>query len=153
MANLPQYKGYRVEVSDDGMFRAYVEKGGNLIAEATSLNALKEKVDKLSKAKFGFDVWIDKDGRYRKGHLTSAQERRSRYGPGSLEFRVTVKVGKTTEWDELQADSIYKDTEENRALVEAINRQRDAIKKAEETVEDLEMNLASFTEDELMGAK
>lgn len=153
MAQFPDYKGYEIEVASDGTFRASDRKDGSNIASATSLNALKEKIDQMSKAKFGFDVWIETDGRYRKGRITSARQREGRWNQqGNLNFRVTVKIGKATGWEDADPSVIFKDTDENRVVVEAINALRDQIAKVMDDVEEKEKTLVAFTQQELMGA-
>ncbi len=145
MPELQDYKGYKVHVSDAGMFLG-IDRDGHEVATAPALDDLKGKLDRMSKAKFGFDVWIDHENRFRKGRITSAREPVG-YHSRSLRFR--VQVGR--EWSEVEAAYIYKDTEENRTTFEEVNRLREEGENLRKKASALEDEAVAFTASELLG--
>jgi hypothetical protein len=163
MTAFPDYKGYSIQVEPDGTFKAKTpfsqEEGVMDAAEAKTLTELKEKLDKITKAKISgkFSVWIQNrhswrhdDNQFILGKITSVT---NKHGDSSdrNNFRVTWKnKNGNTEWEDCSASELVKDIEENKVLMKQYSELAKSIKKAESEKEQTLKKMTYYKETELM---
>ena len=162
MTRLMEYKGYVVEVEEDGDFTAsdVIERkgdftqhviGGEYVVTAKTLEALKAEVDKISKAKLTQPCFIllqhyDKPSRLVKGTVTSIKSNDA-YG---IKIRVTFKQGNSTRREELAPDDIYKVTPENEKTIAKVIQTEKDIASLEKLKESFEKKLKSFKKEDFI---
>jgi hypothetical protein len=148
---LDTYKGFAIEVDQKGKFTAWRfeerddfegEKQTHLteeVADASTLEKLKAKVDELSKQKLGIVVWVHQyEDRFEKGTVTSIKQDDSRYGRKTYSARV---AGEGRDWSQQAIESLYKDTPENAQIIDGIAAVMDDIKKLKAKVEEWKKKL------------
>lgn len=149
--HVKEHKGFNIRVNGDGIFYAY-DKEGNQIATSKTFSELKTGLDKLSKVKLGQSVFIAGnwgDNNFYPGKVTSVRFKEGYgYSGERKEFRVTWEGH---HWKDFEADQIIKDNEENRKLVEEIQRLREADKAILHNIGEVAKKLQRYTENELTG--
>ena len=151
---LPDYKGFGVEIDDNGTFSARMAGEDESAASAKTLSELKTKVDKISKAKFNTPVIIDLhqhgiDVHFADGHVTSMCAEKN-YAQQTL-FRVTYKdtdrFGHS--WKDCSINELIKTTEQNQLTIKKIKVLREEMRNTEREIIKLKKSMERYAEREL----
>ncbi len=156
MPELPEYKGHRIRVSNEGNFIA--EKNHENVATAKTLDELKKQIDVITKFKGRISVFIkrpsysreENTSTYTEGTVTSGRRRLSG-SSSSYEFRVSFRAGRANSWTDETADHLIKKTPENEAKIQEITKLETEVRQLEKKAEKIAETLDHYTDKELLG--
>lgn len=143
------YKGFGIVINDkSGELEGYAKnKEGNLtdiVATSSTLNALKAKLDEISKKNFNIPVLVKRWDEFKEGKITSILSKES-YG-GQQYFRIQ-NADRT--WSEQTIDSLIKVTDKNKQIIKEIKDKQKQEEILEKEIEKLGETLEKFTLKEL----
>ena len=150
--NLQTYKDYTIWIKHDGMFYAE-DRLGVEVASASTLKAVQDLVDKLSKTRYGQNVFYGRrfgSDPPRKARITSllAKTGWDRKPLFRIQFEDNAEGMR---WTEANASELIKDNEANNVIIEKIIELDNKVQELHKEVNELFDKLERYTDAELVG--